>query len=54
MVWPQTDEVKTTCKCGATFYASGSSMSVGWRFREFLEEHTVCLQQEEEDKNADL
>jgi hypothetical protein len=49
MAWPQTDEVKSTCKCGATFNASGGSMSVGWRFREFLEAHEACLEQEKEE-----
>lgn len=50
MVWPQTDEVKTTCKCGATLNVSGNSVSVGCRYREFLEAHKICriLKQEEE------
>lgn len=36
-------DIKSTCKCGATFNASGNSLSLGCRFREWLHIHQGCL-----------
>ena len=43
--------IKSTCKCGATFDASGNSLSMGCRFREWLSIHEACLQKEKKEED---
>jgi len=39
--------IRSTCKCGAEFDATGNPLEIGCRFREWLEAHKPCLNREE-------